>query len=167
MRSRLHSSLGIAPKKQPIIMEKHCYMRLWLEWRRTLLGQKISTFLLKNTVCTMRKESHNGLFVQLITLGQLGTQLMGGRDAASPGYMYTHLSPIARLLFPEVDDMVTNFLFTGFEKHEQHDSIHYSIQLLTHKEEDGQLIDEPDFYCIVIPLVLINRCQGIGTKPKK
>ena len=57
----------------------------------------------------MRKESHNGLFVQLITLGQFGTRLMGGRDAALPGYIYTHLSPIARLLFPEVDDMVTNF----------------------------------------------------------
>ena len=34
---------------------------------------------------------------------------MGGSDAASPRYIFTHLSPIARLLFPEVDDMVRSF----------------------------------------------------------
>lgn len=32
---------------------------------------------------------------------------MGGSDAASPRYIFTHLSPLARLLFPEVDDMVS------------------------------------------------------------
>ena len=37
-----------------------------------------------------------------------------------------------------------------------------SIQLLTYKEEDGQLI-EPEFFCPVIPLILINGCRGIGT----
>ncbi|KAL3807364.1 hypothetical protein ACHAXA_001702 [Cyclostephanos tholiformis] len=75
----------------------------------------------------------------LIPSGQFGTRLMGGRDAASPRYIFTHLSPIARLLFPEVDDT-----------------------LLTYKEEEGHLI-EPHFYCPVIPLLLINGCQGIGT----
>ena len=38
--------------------------------------------------------------------GQFGTRLMGGSDAASPRYIFTHLSPFARLLFPDVDDMV-------------------------------------------------------------
>lgn len=71
--------------------------------------------------------------------GQFGTRLMGGSDAASPRYIFTHLSPIARLLFPDVDDM-----------------------LLSHKEEDGQLI-EPEYFCPVIPLLLVNGCQGIGT----
>jgi DNA topoisomerase-2 len=33
----------------------------------------------------------------LIPLGQFGTRLMGGSDAASPRYIYTLLSPIARL----------------------------------------------------------------------
>jgi DNA topoisomerase-2 len=35
---------------------------------------------------------------------------MGGSDAASPRYIFTHLSPLARLLFPEVDDMVSHML---------------------------------------------------------
>lgn len=39
--------------------------------------------------------------------GQFGTRLMGGSDAASPRYIFTHLSPLARLLFPEVDDAVS------------------------------------------------------------
>jgi DNA topoisomerase-2 len=64
---------------------------------------------------------------------------MGGNDAASPRYIFTHLSPLARLLFPDVDDM-----------------------LLDQKEEDGQLI-EPEYFCPVIPLLLVNGCQGIGT----
>eukprot|EP00584_Thalassiosira_punctigera_P002177 CAMPEP_0172533106 /NCGR_PEP_ID=MMETSP1067-20121228/5916_1 /TAXON_ID=265564 ORGANISM="Thalassiosira punctigera, Strain Tpunct2005C2" /NCGR_SAMPLE_ID=MMETSP1067 /ASSEMBLY_ACC=CAM_ASM_000444 /LENGTH=628 /DNA_ID=CAMNT_0013317697 /DNA_START=11 /DNA_END=1894 /DNA_ORIENTATION=- len=71
--------------------------------------------------------------------GQFGTRLMGGSDAASPRYIFTHLSPLSRLLFPDVDDM-----------------------LLDYKEEDGQLI-EPEYFCPVIPLLLVNGCQGIGT----
>lgn len=71
--------------------------------------------------------------------GQFGTRMAGGKDAASPRYIFTHLSPVARLLFPEVDD-----------------------PLLTHLEDDGVLI-EPKFYCPIVPLLLINGVQGIGT----
>ena len=35
-------------------------------------------------------------------------------------------------------------------------------QLLNYKEEDGQQI-EPEYFCPVIPLLLINGCKGIGT----
>lgn len=75
----------------------------------------------------------------LMPKGQFGTRLIGGADAASPRYIFTHLSPVARLLFPDVDDA-----------------------LLDHKEEDGQLI-EPEFFVPIIPLLLVNGCQGIGT----
>jgi DNA topoisomerase-2 len=75
----------------------------------------------------------------LIPSGQFGTRLEGGKDCASPRYVFTHLSPIARLLFPVEDDM-----------------------LLEYREEDGQTI-EPEFYCPIIPLLLVNGCQGIGT----
>jgi DNA topoisomerase II len=75
----------------------------------------------------------------LMPKGQFGTRLIGGADAASPRYIFTHLSPVARLLFPDVDDA-----------------------LLDYKEEEGQLI-EPDFFVPVIPLLLVNGCQGIGT----
>lgn len=75
----------------------------------------------------------------LVPSGQFGTRLTGGKDAASPRYIFTHLSPIARLLFPEVDDV-----------------------LLAHREDDGQVI-EPYHYVPIIPLVLVNGSQGIGT----
>jgi DNA topoisomerase II len=75
----------------------------------------------------------------LIPSGQFGTRLNGGSDAASPRYIFTYLSPITRLIFPEVDEV-----------------------LLTHCEDDGQVI-EPYFYCPVIPMLLVNGCQGIGT----
>jgi len=71
--------------------------------------------------------------------GQFGTRMAGGKDAASPRYIFTCLSPISRLLFPDVDDA-----------------------LLHHLEDDGVLI-EPKFYCPIIPLLLVNGSQGIGT----
>ena len=71
--------------------------------------------------------------------GQFGTRMAGGKDAASPRYIFTRLSPISRLLFPEVDDVLLEYL-----------------------EDDGTLI-EPRFYCPIIPLLLVNGAQGIGT----
>lgn len=75
----------------------------------------------------------------LVPSGQFGTRLSGGSDAASPRYIFTYLSPIARLLFPEVDDVI-----------------------LSHREDDGQTI-EPYYFAPIIPLLLINGAQGIGT----
>ena len=71
--------------------------------------------------------------------GQFGTRMEGGKDAASPRYIFTHLTPAARLLFPEDDDV-----------------------LLDYNEDDGQTI-EPVNYCPVIPLILVNGSAGIGT----
>jgi DNA topoisomerase-2 len=75
----------------------------------------------------------------LVPQGQFGTRLAGGDDAASPRYIFTYLSPVARYLFPEADDALLSYL-----------------------EDDGQLI-EPEFYCPIIPLLLVNGSQGIGT----
>lgn len=75
----------------------------------------------------------------LVPSGQFGTRLDGGNDAASPRYIFTQLSPATRYLFPEVDDMLLQYL-----------------------EDDGQVI-EPKHYCPIIPLILVNGSQGIGT----
>ena len=75
----------------------------------------------------------------LVPSGQFGTRLAGGKDAASPRYIFTALSPLARTLFPEVDDA-----------------------LLSYMEDDGQSI-EPEVFCPIIPLLLVNGAQGIGT----
>lgn len=75
----------------------------------------------------------------LVPSGQFGTRLAGGSDAASPRYIFTHLAPVSRYLFPEVDDA-----------------------LLSYRVDDGQSI-EPEYFCPVIPLLLVNGSQGIGT----
>jgi DNA topoisomerase-2 len=71
--------------------------------------------------------------------GQFGTRLHGGKDAASPRYIFTLLSPLARLLFPVTDDPQLKFL----------------------KEENLRI--EPEWYCPIMPMVLVNGCDGIGT----
>lgn len=75
----------------------------------------------------------------LVPAGQFGTRLQGGKDAASSRYIFTKLAPIARALIPEVDDALLSYL-----------------------EEEGLSI-EPRWYCPVIPLVLVNGSDGIGT----
>lgn len=71
--------------------------------------------------------------------GQFGTRAQGGKDFASPRYIYTKLSPIARALFPSSDDGILEYM-----------------------EEDGQIV-EPKYFLPVIPAVLLNGCNGIGT----
>ncbi|XP_061873943.1 DNA topoisomerase 2-alpha isoform X2 [Colius striatus] len=72
-------------------------------------------------------------------IGQFGTRLHGGKDSASPRYIFTMLSPLARLLFPPMDDNVLKFLY-----------------------DDNQRV-EPEWYIPIIPMVLINGAEGIGT----
>ena len=62
-------------------------------------------------------------------LGQFGTRLHGGKDAASPRYIFTNLSPLARAVFHPSDD-----------------------PLLTYLNDDGQDI-EPEWYLPVVPMV--------------
>ena len=95
---------------------------------------------LHSTIIGMAQDFCGSNNINLLTpSGQFGTRLEGGKDSASPRYIFTYLSPLARLLFPIEDDT-----------------------LLSYREEDGQMI-EPDYFCPVIPLLLVNGCQGIGT----
>ncbi|KAF9593284.1 hypothetical protein IFM89_021040 [Coptis chinensis] len=71
--------------------------------------------------------------------GQFGSRIKGGKDAASARYIFTKLSGITRFLFHKDDD-----------------------DLLEYLNEDGQPI-EPVWYMPIIPLVLVNGSEGIGT----
>jgi len=71
--------------------------------------------------------------------GQFGTRAQGGKDAASPRYIFTKLSHITRSIFPKDDDILLNYL-----------------------NEDGQSI-EPTWYMPILPMVLVNGSEGIGT----
>jgi len=75
----------------------------------------------------------------LVPVGQFGTRLLGGKDASATRYIFTRLDPIARKVFDKHDDKVLRYL-----------------------EDDGVPI-EPDFFVPVIPMVLVNGTEGIGT----
>ncbi|XP_060074256.1 DNA topoisomerase 2-alpha-like isoform X2 [Ylistrum balloti] len=72
-------------------------------------------------------------------IGQFGTRLHGGKDAASPRYIFTALSPMAKLAFNPKDE-----------------------PLLESNFDDNQKI-EPTWYCPILPMVLVNGAEGIGT----
>ena len=74
----------------------------------------------------------------LLPNGQFGTRL-SSNDNASPRYIYTQLNHLTPFIFMKED-----------------------LNLLEYLEEDGQCI-EPTFYIPIIPFVLINGIQGIGT----
>lgn len=71
--------------------------------------------------------------------GQFGTRLTGGKDSASPRYIFTKLSPLTRTIFHPHDDA-----------------------LLKHEYDDNKRI-EPVWYIPIIPMVLVNGADGIGT----
>ncbi|KAI0077419.1 type II DNA topoisomerase, partial [Panus rudis PR-1116 ss-1] len=75
----------------------------------------------------------------LMPNGQFGTRDQGGKDHAAARYIFTEPSPVARALFHPSDD-----------------------PLLSYQTEDGHVI-EPDWYMPVLPLVLVNGAEGIGT----
>ncbi|XP_064171097.1 DNA topoisomerase 2-alpha [Anguilla rostrata] len=72
-------------------------------------------------------------------LGQFGTRLHGGKDSASPRYIFTMLSSLTRLIFPAVDDNLLKYNF------------------------DDNLRVEPEWYMPILPMVLVNGADGIGT----
>lgn len=46
----------------------------------------------------------------LMPLGQFGTRLMGGKEAASPRYVFTNLSPLTRVIINEQDDQLLSYI---------------------------------------------------------
>lgn len=71
--------------------------------------------------------------------GSFGTRLKGGKDAASSRYIFTMLSDLTTDIFNTEDNPLLNYL-----------------------NDDGFPI-EPDYYVPIIPMVLINGAEGIGT----
>jgi DNA topoisomerase-2 len=72
-------------------------------------------------------------------IGQFGSRLFGGKDSASPRYIFTNLSKSFKELFNQED-----------------------FNLLDYLDDDGFSI-EPRYYIPNLPLILINGARGIGT----
>lgn len=72
-------------------------------------------------------------------IGQLGTRIEGGKDNASARYIYTQLETYTDKIFHKIDN-----------------------ELLDYLDDDGITI-EPKYYIPIIPMILINGSEGIGT----
>ncbi len=75
----------------------------------------------------------------LMPKGAFGSRDMGGRDRAAPRYIFTYLNPLTRKIFPAPDD-----------------------DLLDYQIEENETI-EPRYYVPILPMCLVNGCEGIGT----
>lgn len=71
--------------------------------------------------------------------GTFGTRDAGGKDHAAARYIFTELGEIARHIFKQED-----------------------LPLLNYLKDDAKTI-EPEWYIPVIPMVLVNGAEGIGT----
>lgn len=71
--------------------------------------------------------------------GQFGTRLQGGKDASQTRYIFTRLTPEARKIYDQRD-----------------------TPLLPAVVDDGHKV-EPEYYAPVLPMALVNGCEGIGT----
>lgn len=71
--------------------------------------------------------------------GQFGTRVMGGNDKASPRYIHTYLGELTKYIFRDEDLPILNYL-----------------------NDDGVLI-EPEYFYPILPMLLVNGTEGIGT----
>ncbi|KDQ54971.1 hypothetical protein JAAARDRAFT_196340 [Jaapia argillacea MUCL 33604] len=75
----------------------------------------------------------------LLPNGQYGTRDAGGKDHAAARYIFTEPAPVARTVFHPADDALLNYL-----------------------KDDNDPI-EPEWYMPILPLLLVNGAEGIGT----
>lgn len=75
----------------------------------------------------------------LYPAGQFGSRVLAGKDKASPRYIHTYLEKLTRFIFRSEDEPILNYL-----------------------NDDGVMI-EPEQYFPIIPMVLVNGAEGIGT----
>ncbi len=71
--------------------------------------------------------------------GAFGDRLGGSKNAASPRYIYTQLNELTPLIFKKDDEFVYDY-----------------------EDDDGSLV-EPVKYAPIIPMILVNGTDGIGT----
>ena len=71
--------------------------------------------------------------------GAFGSRISGGKDAASPRYIFTKMEILTPLIFREEDDILLEYVI-----------------------DDGDLV-EPKFYIPILPMILVNGALGIGT----
>jgi DNA topoisomerase-2 len=95
---------------------------------------------LQGTIINMAQDFVGSNNINLLEpIGQFGTRLQGGKDSGSPRYIFTRLTPRVKVLFNEHDNLLLDYL-----------------------DDDGISI-EPKYYIPIIPMILVNGSEGIGT----
>lgn len=137
---------GLKPSQRKVIYA--CRKRKNTEQKVAQLSGYVSTetcyhhgeMSMHSTIISLAQDfvgSNN--FNLLEPIGQFGTRLMGGKDAASPRYIFTKLSEYTQKHFNKNDD-----------------------ELLEYLDDDGTKI-EPKYFVPTLPLILVNGADGIGT----
>ena len=147
LRSLPHVMDGFKPSQRKIIFG--CFKRnLKSEIRVAQLAGYVSEHAayhhgeasLNQTITSMAQIFVGANNINLLApVGQMGSRLLGGKDAASPRYIHTHLESIVDSIFRKED-----------------------AAILKHLEDDGDIV-EPEYYLPVVPMLAINGSVGIGT----
>ncbi len=147
LRSLPHVMDGLKPSQRKILFG--CFKRnLKSEIRVAQLAGYVSEHAayhhgeasLNQTITSMAQIFVGANNINLLApIGQFGSRLMGGKDAASPRYIHTHLEQLVDLIYRKED-----------------------APILRHLEDDGDIV-EPDTYLPVVPMLAINGSVGIGT----
>jgi DNA topoisomerase-2 len=145
-RSIPHVADGLKPSQRKILYT--CLMKKYTDIKVSQLAGAVSEF----TAYHQGEASLNAAIVSmcqnfvgsnnielLIPDGQFGTRLVGGTDSASPRYIHTYLNPLTGYIYREED-----------------------LPILEYLEDDGKKI-EPIYFLPVIPMLLVNGSEGIGT----
>jgi len=147
LRSLPHIMDGLKPSQRKILFG--CFKRnLRSEIRVAQLAGYVSEHAayhhgeasLNQTITGMAQVFMGANNVNLLApIGQFGSRLLGGKDAASPRYIHTHLESIVDVIYKKEDGPI-----------------------LKNLEDDGDVV-EPETYLPVVPMLVVNGSVGIGT----
>lgn len=80
----------------------------------------------------------NNLYV-LMPNGSFGSRAQGGKDSSAPRYIFTELNPLTRKIYSKSDEPLLKYL------------------------ADDESTVEPEWYIPILPMILVNGAEGIGT----
>ena len=146
-RSIAHVSDGLKPSQRKVVyacFSKNLTSEMKVAQLAAYVSEKTSyhhgEVSLADTIVKLAHDFVGSNNINLLEpCGQFGTRLMGGKDASQTRYIFTKLTKSARTLFDPKDDPVLKYM-----------------------DDDGKQI-EPEYYVPILPTVLVNGTEGIGT----
>ena len=95
---------------------------------------------LQGTIVNMAQDFVGANNINLLEpIGQFGSRILGGKDAAQPRYIHTKLCEATKKIYNKLDE-----------------------PLYQYNDDDGVKV-EPKYYIPILPMLLVNGTSGIGT----